>query len=274
MQLYGCVEVKEAQYYRFLQSFDRGQIFSAITGLAWNNYRNTGGAPIPIHADAAGWYEVNPFDAASPPAQVARQDLEFPNLLLDWPTPPLGQVILKLEVGDAAKATIAASSLVAFQVDNTAPSVVYTQLKWKFVGEDDSQLRSLLGIPCPTIHRGAPARDIELVFEVSVQAHHLRDANLGISGCGGGSFAPIADPANKPTHWHTNPADNNVILYQRYQLSSGALEGAYSFACRANSRAINPFRRRWRQPPANGLELRSDLHLFESSIGVAVINAN
>lgn len=274
LQLYGCVEVKNAQYYRFLQSLDGGQTFSAITGLAWNNYRNTGGAPIPIHADAAGWYEVNPFDAASPPVQVARQDLEFPNLLLDWPTPALGQVVLKLEVGDAAKATIAASSLVAFQVDNTAPSVTYTQLKWKFVGEDDSQLRSLLGIPCPTIHRGAPPRAIELVFEVSVQAHHLRDANLGVGGCGGGNFAPIADPANRPSHWHTNPADNNVVLYQRYQLASGALEGAYSFACRANSRAMNP------SGADGGNLLPTDwnydpIYIYSHpSIGVAVINAN
>jgi hypothetical protein len=272
LQLYGCVEVKNAQYYRFQQSLDGGQTFSAITGLAWNNYRNTGGAPIPIAADAAGWYEINPHDAATPPVQVARQDLEFPNLLLDWPTPSLGQVVLKLDVGDAAKAIVATSSLVAFQVDNTAPTVTFTQLAWRFIGENDSQLRSLLGIPCPTIHRGTTPQDIELVFEVTVQANHLRDASLGASGCGSGVFAPIADPANKPSHWHTSGSDNNVTLHQRYQLSHTALEGAYSFDCEANSRAMNP------SGADGGNLLPTDwnydpIYIYViPSIGVAVIN--
>ena len=274
LQLYGCVSLKGAQFYRFLQSVDGGQTFSAVTGLTWNNYRNTGGAPIPIHADASGWYEVNPHDAGSPPAQVQRQDLEFPNLLLDWPTPALGQVVLKLEIANGAKAHIADSSWVAFQVDNTAPGVIFTQLAWKFVGEADSQLRSLLGIPCPTIHRGAAPRDIELVFESSVSANHLRDAAISTGGCGQGEFLPVADALNKPSHWHTSGSDNSVLLHQRYQLARSALEGAYSFACRANSRAMNP-------SGADGGNLvppdwnYDPVYIYSlPSIGVAVINAN
>ncbi|HEU5048413.1 MAG TPA: hypothetical protein VFT64_11300 [Rickettsiales bacterium] len=272
VQFYGCVDVKQAKFYRVLQSVDGGTTFSAITGVAWNNYRNTGGAPIVIHADASGWYPVNPVDGMG--NTVNRTDLEFPNLLLDWPTPGLGKSILKLEIGNASKANIAYSNPVAVQTDNTAPAVIFTQLAWKFVGEPDSALRNLLGIPCPTIHRGATPKAIELVFEVSVTAHHLRDASIGTSGCGGGVFAPVADPLNNPSHWHTSVLDNSTLLHQRYQLDASALEGAYSFGCTANSRAMNP------SGADGGNNVPPDwfydpvyIHV-DPSIGVAVVDVN
>jgi hypothetical protein len=238
VQFYGCVDIQKAQYYRVLRSVDNGATFSAITGLAWNNYKDTGGAPIVIHGDSSGWYPVHPVDGGG--TTVNRSDLEFPNLLLDWPTPSLGKTILKLEIGNASKAHIAFSATVPVQTDNTVPQVTFTQLAWKFVGESDSALRNLLGIPCPTIHRHSVPQDIELVFQVSVSANHLRNAYIGTSGCGGGVFMPIADAANNPGHWHTNVLDNTEMLYQRYRLDATALEGAYTFSCRANSRAMNP----------------------------------
>jgi hypothetical protein len=238
LQLYGCVDVKQAKFYRVLQSLDNGTTFSAITGLAWNNYKNTGGTPIVIHGDSSGWYPVNPVDSGG--NTVLRSNLEFPNLLMDWPTPSLGKSILKIEIGNASKANIAFSADVAVQTDNTAPSVNFAQLAWKFVGEPNSSLRNLLGVPCPTIHRGAVPKSIELVFEASVSAHHLRDATIGTSGCGGGIFAKIADPLNLDAHWHSSVLDNSVLLHQRYRLDATALEGAYSFSCIANSRTMNP----------------------------------
>jgi hypothetical protein len=240
VQLYGCVNLNDAVHYRALKSIDGGEAFYPITGLAWNNYRNTGGAPIPITADANGWYEINPHDMGTPPVQVARHDLEFPNLLLDWPTPSLGKIILKLEIGNAAKNHIAYSDNVAIQVDNTAPTVSVTQLAWKFVGEPDSALRNLFGIPCPRIHRGMVSRDVELVFDVNVSAHHLRDARLRTVGCGSGDFVPTSDPHNNPSHWHVSGSDNTVRLYQRYTLDHTAMEGSYWFNCHAHTRAMNP----------------------------------
>lgn len=238
LQFYGCVNVKQAKYYRFLQSIDGGSSFSAITGLAWNNYLDTGGLPILISSDTNGWYAVDPLDSASNP--VSRDKLEFPNLLLDWPTPILGKTLLMLEIGDASKNNIAYSSKVAIHSDNTAPTVHVNKWSWKYAGEPDSKLRNLLGIPCPTIPRGATPEDIEVVFEVNVAANHLRDAEIYTYGCGGGSFEPAGDPLNNPYHWHTSPGDNIVLLHQRYLLSHVALEGAYTFATIASSRAINP----------------------------------
>ena len=239
LQFHGCVDVQQAKYYRILRSDNGGTSFSAIAGLAWNNYHQTGGAPIVISADSNGWYEVNPVDSSS--NTIPRQDLEFPNLLLDWSTPLLGQSILKLETGDASKTHMAYSESVAVQVDNTRPSVNFSKLAWKFVGESDSALRELLGNPCPTIRRGVVPQDIELVFETSVSANHLRNAYIYTHGCGSGNFAEEStDLLNNPTHWHTSTMDNSVLLHQRYTLDASALEGSYTFACRANSRAMNP----------------------------------
>jgi hypothetical protein len=235
LQYYGCVDVNGAQHYRVLQSVDDGTTFTAVTGQAWNNYSNVDGHPIPISADANGWYAVKPFDPVTS-SQIPRSGLEFPNLVLDWWTPD-GRNIVKIELGDAAKNHISESATVAVQADNSTPSVSYRTLSWKFVGEPDSALRNLLGIPCPTIHRGATPQDIEVVFAVDVSAHHLRNAQIWTDNCGLGAFSFVS---GTPSHWHASVADNAVTLSARYTLAHTAAEGAYSFNCNANSRAMNP----------------------------------
>jgi hypothetical protein len=49
-----------------------------------------------------------------------------------------------------------------------------------------------------------------------------------------------ASPAPETYHWHTSAFDDSVLLHGRYRLSASALDGCYSFACDANSRAMNP----------------------------------
>ncbi len=242
LQLYGCVDIAGAKFYRLRQSMDDGLNFTPITGLGWNNYSSSDGHPIPITADANGWYPVNPIDPVTG-LPVARTGLEFPNLLLDWPAPN-GKHLVKIQLADAAKTPTTESVSVAIQADNTAPTVDFNPLNWlawKFAGEPDSALR-VLGKDCPVIPRGAVPRDIEVVFRVNASGSHFRDAGLYTSGCGSGShFVAIADPLNRPSHWHASVWDTNADLYQRYQLSGlGAKPGCYSFGCAANSRAINP----------------------------------
>jgi hypothetical protein len=282
LQLYGCVDLGGAKYYRILQSIDGGTSFSAITGLAWNNYELSTGTPIPITADSIGWYAVEPtHPVTSNP--VPRSSLEFPNFVLDWPTPVLAKSLLKIEIGDGSKNHIAYSASVAIQTDNTFPAVLFSRLAWKFATESDSALnlaaRNLL-VLCPTIHRnilGTP-QSIEVVFEAQVSANHLRNAWVGTSGCGGGNvFSPVTDPMNNPSHWHTNVLDNSVTLYQRYGLSSGALEGAYIFGCTACSRAMNPDGADGGNlvPPDWYYDPQCQLYIYSSpSIAVAVANEN
>jgi hypothetical protein len=172
---------------------------------------------------------------------VPRASLELPTLIFEWPTPSDQKTILKIELGNNAKAHLSFSADVAITSDNLAPSITPIQFGWKYSNEPDTALRSLLGVTCPMIKRGAVPRDIELVFEVHVQAHHLRDASLGASGCGDGeTFNPISDPFNRPSHWHQTALDNSVVLYQRYSLNAGSLPGCYSFSSFASSRSMNP----------------------------------
>jgi hypothetical protein len=234
VQLYGCVNVPvdgaTAAYYRVMQSFN-GSPFSAITGVSWQIYTFPGGVPVTIAPDSSGWYPV-----------LSDPEAYFPaNLVLDWPTAPLGLYTLKLQVANAAKSVIIDAAAVPVEVDNTAPAANFTTLSWKFAGAPDSTLVSLLGLPCPLIKRGSTPQDIEVVFTVNVSGNHLRDSSIGVSGCGGGSFVlETASPPYETYHWYTTPTDNNVTLSGRYLLSSTASDGCYNFGCTANSRAMNP----------------------------------
>ena len=234
VQLFGCVNVEvggvAAQYYRVLQSFNGGP-YTTITGLTWNIFTFPGGVPVAISADADGWYQVIPNPDDYHPARM----------VLEWPTPTLGECTLKIEVADGSKNPIGQSAPVPIQVDNTAPSINFTTLSWKFVGAPDSSLVSLLGLPCPIIHRGATPQSIEVVFAANVMGHHLRDSSIGVSGCGGGVFElEPSVPGTETYHWHTSPGDNSVLLNGRYTLDASALDGCYSFNCEANSRSMNP----------------------------------
>jgi hypothetical protein len=231
LQLYGCVNVTGAAFYRVLASFNGGA-FSAITGLQWNIYPLPFGPPQTVAPDASGWYPLLPNPTDFHPA----------NMVLEWPTPALGKYNLKIETGTTTKAHLGFGNDVAIQVDNTAPNVIFSKLSWKFTSESDTMLddpsRNLL-VQCPTIRRGVPARDIEVQFNTVVSAHHLRDTSLYSHGCGGRSFS-LLTPLADTTHWHETVGDNSVALSGRYRLLASSFEGAYGFGCTAISRAMNP----------------------------------
>jgi hypothetical protein len=233
LQLYGCVDVAGAAFYRVLLSTDNGASFSAITGLQWNIYPVPSGAPHLVVADVDGWYPV----LANP------DDFHPANMLLEWPTPSLGRHVLKVEVGNAGKNPIGASSPVAIQVDNTAPTIVFTTLAWKFAGEPSSAFdlsgRSLLGT-CPTIHRGATPQDVDVKLTTFVSAHHLRNASINGDHCDGGALPTVTSPGENLAHWHTSVFDNTETLSAVYRIASTDSEGAYTFGCFASSRAMNP----------------------------------
>jgi hypothetical protein len=233
LQLYGCVNVPNAAYYRVVAQLDGSGNFSPITGLSWNIYPLPSGSPHLVTADSDGWYPVLPNPGGFHPA----------NMVLEWPTPALARMGLKVQLANAAKVPLAVESpVVAVECDNTAPSVTFTKLAWKFSSDDDSHFNDVghnLLVTCPTIRRGASPRAIEIQFEAQVHANHLRDAALGSYGCGGGAFVRTT-PEAAASHWHSNPGDNAVLLSGRYQLAAGAAEGAYSFYCYAGSRAMNP----------------------------------
>jgi hypothetical protein len=214
-------------------STDDGATFSAITGLQWIIYPVPVGPPQLVAADADGWYPVLPNPDDFHPARM----------ILEWPTPAIGKHVLKVELGNAAKNPIQTSPVVAIQVDNTAPTVVFNTLSWKFASEPDSAFslpgRNLL-VTCPTIRRGATPADIDVQFTAFVSAAHLRNANIYATSCDGGALSTLAAPPPHVSHWHQTVADNTETLSARYRVPATEQEGAYSFGCRVNSRAMNP----------------------------------
>jgi hypothetical protein len=215
-----------------LASTDNGVTFNAITGLSWNIYPIPSGSPHLVTPDANGWYPVLPNPTAFHPD----------NLVLEWPTPTLQRTLLKIEVGGPAKNHLMYSGVVAIQTDNTAPTVHFDMLAWKFASEPDSAFglpgRNLL-VPCPTIRRGVVPQDIDVRIVVSVTAHHLRNAVLTSHGCGSGSFSLQTSLADT-SHWHETTSDNSCLLSGTYRLDSSALEGSYGLGCSAFARAMNP----------------------------------
>jgi len=223
LNLLGCVNVNGAVYYRLRQSVDGGVTFTPIPPVTWTYWNGVTMSP-----DAQGWYEVA---------------LVLDQFIFPWSTPSSGQYVLQVQIGNAAKGVIGTSANVAFQVDNTSPTAIPSQLAWKFGSEPASSFdlpgRSLLGINCPTIPRmiASVAQEIDIQFTVPVMAAHLRDACISASGCGGGSFTLTSGTTS---HWSTSGADNSVTLTGLYSLSASALQGTYSFGCYASSRAMNP----------------------------------
>ena len=232
LQLYGCNEVQGAVFYRLRYQFNGGAPVS-FTGLTWPLQRLVGGV-LQTHwptSDASGWYPVIPA-----------ADNWFPqHLLLNWPTQsfPDGLYTVVLELGNAAKAVINASAPVSFRIDNSRPSVQFTELRWRVAGGAWSAPLSLI---CPLITRpmvGGQAADIELMVSYQASAAHLRSLRLRGGGCGGGNPLLIS-ATSTAEHWHTAPGNNSVVNTAVFSLSGAALPGAYSFNLFVASRAFNP----------------------------------
>ena len=234
LQLYGCAEIRGASFYRLLYSHNGGAQVP-FTGLSWNLYRMVAGALQihPVTADGDGWYPIVP----------SADNWHPHDMLLEWPTGAEGRYEITLQLGNAAKNPLPATHTVSIHVDNAAPTVTYQTLRWKFAAEGDAGFflagRNLLGV-CPTIRRGAVPQDVDVLMEVQVSATHLRDCSIGASGCALNALPFVPATAHHAAHWHTDALDNTELLFARYRIPAGALEGAYSFSANGNSRAFNP----------------------------------
>lgn len=232
LQLYGCNELESAAYYRILYEFD-GSAPVPFTGLTWPLHRVVSGS-LQSHwptADANGWYPVIPA-----------ADGWHPNrLLLNWPTGSYanGHYNLVLQLGNSSKAVINTPDPVSFHIDNSRPTVQFTELRWRVASGVWSDPLSLI---CPVVNRpvvGSTPVDLEFQVSYQVAATHLRSVVLGGGGCGAGT-PMLTSPLGTAQHWHTNPADNAVANTATFSLSGSADQGAYSFNVFAASRAFNP----------------------------------
>ena len=227
IQLFGCNQLANGQYYRLLHSTASGA--SVPFMFNWCLYPSHGVGPHQhVVPDANGWYPI-----------LTDPDAWFPtNLLLDWDTQGFdGPYAVTMEIGDASKNIIFTAPAVEIFVDNAAPAPVFTSLAWRPVGAANW---ASLDFTCPIVNRGANPPDIEFRVGYTAAMPHLRQATLGAESCGGVAMIEQPQTPDPFQHWYTDPNDNNVTAIGLFTLPHDAPSGAYSFVLSAASRAFNP----------------------------------
>lgn len=224
VQLHGCHRFEGAAFYRILKRYQGATTFTPILGETWVAPQLSG-PPLLISPDADGWYLV------LPPA-----NLVFPHWLINWRTwrHADGRYDLKLEMGKPDKSHHSESGVVAMQIDNADPAVVFTSLAWRYPGGGWTPLPA----SCPVVRRIA-GRDVEIRAEVQVSATHFRNATVFASGCASNPL-PRLDPVPDYDHWHTGPGDNAWSTSARFLVDAALDDGAYTIGVNAYGRPFNP----------------------------------
>jgi hypothetical protein len=268
LQLHGCHTIGGAEWYRLLYAY-RGSSEVPFTGLEWYPPKLTG-PPWFMHAfpDANGWYKV--------PTSAELADLVFPHWLLNWPTTsyPDGEYVVRLQLADARKTPLAApagiSAPVTFTIDNKAPTVSFSQIRWRVEGGAWLPQNTFTWpFVCIVIERPTGA-DIEIEVTWGASAAHLRDVQISAGGCGDGD-PQLLGVLSTREHWHQSFGDNSVSRTTLYGLPGSADQGSYSFSIDAWSRAFNPAGDGG-GPATNWLANYSYVHA-NPSVAVAVIDS-
>jgi hypothetical protein len=174
------------------------------------------------HPDAQGWYPV--LDDSWLPA----------HLLMNWNPAAMGSYRLTLQIGTMQGGSVQVQSSatpVIFAVDDTAPTVMWNTLQWRYQGDPNWITLPWL---CPLIQRD-PSRAIEVNVGITASAAHLRSVVVEAGGCGGAAPSPAS-----VDHWHTNELDNSWSNSTVYTIPANAPAGCYGWTVYASSRAFNP----------------------------------
>jgi hypothetical protein len=234
--LYGCNHYDGAFYYRLLYEFKApgGLSFTpptAFVNIAWPLYRWVGHLEkLNVSSDSSGWYTIlNDADGWMPS-----------HLLLNWLTGGYadGLYRISMELGNNSKSVMHTTAPVVLRLDNSTPAGTtngFTALAWREVGTSAWQTLNLV---CPVVPR-PKGKDIEFSVAYHAAVPHWRSLELSASGCGGGNMQLTSSPLTA-YRWHTNPLINSFSGTAVYKLLGTALQGAYSFQLRVDSRAFNP----------------------------------
>jgi hypothetical protein len=268
LQLHGCQAIEGASFYRVLYSFNGGAEVPFL-GLEWYPPLLTG-PPWFTHMvpDVDGWYPI--------PTAAEMSNLVFPHWLLNWPTTSFGngRYEVRLQLADASKNPLSGaaefSDPKAFTIDNSAPGVSFSQIRWRVSGGAWlPQNTFTFPFTCIVIERPTGA-DIEIEVTWGASATHFRDAEISAGGCGDGDPVLISSVASQQ-HWHESFADNAIARTTRYALDGSADQGAYSFSIDCWSRAFNPAGDGG-GPATNWLANYSYIHV-QPSVALAIIDS-
>ncbi len=234
--LYGCNSFANAIYYRLLYEYKAPGSMSFTSPVpfvnhAWSLYRWVGHLEkLDVSPDSAGWYTIlNDADGWQPS-----------HLLLNWLTGGYanGLYRISMELGNSGKTTIHTTPPVVMQLDNSTPGGAtngFTSLAWREVGASSWHTLDLV---CPVVPRPV-GKDIEFSVAYHAAVPHWRSLEVSASGCGGGNMVLSSGPLTA-SRWHTDPLINFFSGVAVYTLPSTALQGAYAFHLRVDSRAFNP----------------------------------
>lgn len=223
LNLFGCYRIAGGAYYRILYSLN-GQGSVPFTP-SWYDARSSGTTF--VTPDASGWYSYLP--------QMG--DL-YDNHMLNWETSGQGLYSLTLQIADAGKNIIyTAPTPTNIYVDDTAPTALFTALKWRVAG---TSAWTDLDLVCPVIRRPA-GQDIEVYVTFNTWASHFRSVQLSAGGCDA-TEAPVYKEGSTE-HWYTSPPDNNYSNAASpaiYTVPGSYEQGSYGLSLFAVARAFNP----------------------------------
>lgn len=225
VQLYGCVRFDDAEYYRFLHSYE-GNARKPFTKMEWTEPGGPGDPSVLFTPDANGWYQVHP-----------KADLWFDHWLFNWNTHayPDGHYEITLQTADGSKSVLDESDPVAFLVDNDDPDVEYSVE----VSKSGSSTWDSISGKCPIIERGE-SETVQLKVNYTASDDYFRDVTVSATGCGPNPKKPSSASRSDYEHWYTTPSDKSHSGTARFDIPPGHPDGTYSIRINANSRAFNP----------------------------------
>ncbi len=230
LAVHACHRLPGGVYYRVLYSYEGGAE-QPFVGLTWyaGNRPLFSPPPVTLFApDPQGWYPIQ-----------AEAELTMPDWVLEWPTTNFadGTYVLRVEVADGSKSTIAFSDPMALAVDNQVPSILVNTFAWS---GPVSGSQNLLG-PCPVVHRKA-GESGTITVNWTASAPHFRNVLVGAGGCGEGDPTRTG-PVSDYDHWYTGFADNAASRTSTFSLPGGLgglPDGVYDFVVTAYSRHFTP----------------------------------
>lgn len=233
LDLFGCFHIPGATHYRVMASFEGGPAQPILAGsfVVW---RSTPAGPALFYQTQLvdGWYEIHTDFLSS-----------YEHYILGWIAPDNGTWELTLQLGAMSGGSInpvgASSQPHTFEVDQSAPNVIYHKIRWWYEDLGPATATTLTDLLCPIINRSKthPAVIVEVTWSAS--AAHLRSARLAMHSCKDGA---LTDPVASHTAWWWKvPADTTTgIKVATYRILNTFHAGCYTADVYAVSRAYNP----------------------------------
>ena len=227
LDLFGCFHIAGATHYRVVASFN-------------------GGTPQPILAGdftvITTSFTLNTQPQLADGCYLIRNDLasSYEHLILGWLPADVGSYQITLQVGTLSGSVFtptASSAPHTFEADGSYPVGTFNQIRWWHTIDGPGTATTLPAI-CPVIERDA-TKEVTVEVTWSASALHLRNAVLGMYGCGAGDPTPPA-LGDRSWYWQLPTDTSTGVKVAQFTIPSLLQAGCYTAYINAVSRAYNP----------------------------------